>query len=66
MVVCGQFSQAFRHESSTKTTSIPTRLDSKSGQRIILWKDIQQIFEGAKAVLDNGEAVLFLTDDDFE
>jgi hypothetical protein len=58
--------QAFRTRLSNETTSIPTRLDSKTGQHIILWKDILQYFKHAEGVLNEGKAVLFLTDDNFE
>ncbi|KAF9356327.1 hypothetical protein BGX34_009989 [Mortierella sp. NVP85] len=60
------FEQAFRTKSSTGLTTIPTRLDNKTGKHIILWKDIQQYFTNAQGVLNDGKAVLFLTDDDFE
>ncbi|KAG0215740.1 hypothetical protein B0O80DRAFT_498329 [Mortierella sp. GBAus27b] len=59
-------SQSFRAESPARTVAIPTRLDIKTGLRIVLWRDIQQIFDSAKAVLNGGESVLFLTDDNFE
>ncbi|KAF9364644.1 hypothetical protein BGX34_000880 [Mortierella sp. NVP85] len=61
-----QVAQAFRVESSSKIITIPARLDPKSGKHIVLWRDVQQIFVNARAVLNNGEAVVFLTDDDFE
>jgi hypothetical protein len=41
-------------------------LDSKSGQRIVLLRDVQHTFEDAKVILNGGKAVLFLTDDNFE
>ncbi|KAG0205555.1 hypothetical protein BGX31_002927, partial [Mortierella sp. GBA43] len=46
--------------------TIPTRYDSKSSQRIVRWKDIQQYFENAKGILNGKHSVLFLTDDDLE
>ncbi|KAF9358517.1 hypothetical protein BGX34_008902 [Mortierella sp. NVP85] len=58
--------QIFRLRSSHETTSIPTRLDVKSGQRVVLWKDVLQYFKHAEGILNEGEAVLFLTDDNFE
>jgi len=57
--------QIFRLRSSHETTSIPTRLD-KSGQHVVLWKDVLQYFKQAEGVLNEGKAVLFLTDDNFE
>ncbi|KAG0225583.1 hypothetical protein B0O80DRAFT_424233 [Mortierella sp. GBAus27b] len=59
-------SQAFRAKSSSKTITIPTRQDPRSGQRIVRWKDIQQLFEDAKYVMNGDDAVLFLTDDNLE
>ncbi|KAK3820035.1 MAG: hypothetical protein J3Q66DRAFT_336099 [Benniella sp.] len=58
--------QIFRLRSSHESTSIPTRLDIKSGQRVVLWKDVLQYFKHAEGVLNEGKAVLFLTDDNFE
>ncbi|KAF9354028.1 hypothetical protein BGX34_011249 [Mortierella sp. NVP85] len=58
--------QIFRLGSSHETTSIPTRLDNTSGQHVVLWKDVLQYFKHAEGVLNEGKAVLFLTDDNFE
>jgi hypothetical protein len=59
-------SQAFRSRLSSETILIPTRHDNKSGQRIVLWKDILRYFEHAKCLMHGQEMVLFLTDDEFE
>jgi hypothetical protein len=59
-------SQAFRAQSSSKVISIHTRLDKKSGARVVLWRDIQRFFEHAKFIMHGQDMVLFLTDDDFE
>jgi len=59
-------SQAFRARLSSETTLIPTRHDIKSGQHIVLWKDILRCFKDAEYVRDGQEMVLFLTDDEFE
>ncbi|KAG0220688.1 hypothetical protein BGX31_010698 [Mortierella sp. GBA43] len=58
--------QAFRSRSSSEVVTIPTRHDSKSGQRVVRWKDIKQHFENAKTILNGKYSVLFLTDDDLE
>ncbi|KAK3820028.1 MAG: hypothetical protein J3Q66DRAFT_336088 [Benniella sp.] len=58
--------QAFRYRHSQEVIAIPTRLDNKSGQRIVLLRDVQHAFEDAKTILNGGKAVLFLTDDNFE
>ncbi|KAF9936240.1 hypothetical protein BGZ65_002616, partial [Modicella reniformis] len=62
-------SQPFQLHSSTKSSEIihiPTRLDSKSGQRVIRWKDIQQYFKRAKGLMNGRDVVLFLTDGNLE
>ncbi|KAF9356328.1 hypothetical protein BGX34_009990 [Mortierella sp. NVP85] len=60
------YEQSFWTKSSTEIITIPTRVDNKTGNRIILWKDVQQYFKNAQGVLNDGKAVLFLTDDNFE
>ena len=62
----GTFLQQFRAQSSFHVISIPTRLDTKSGVRIVLWRDIQRCFEHARYILCGQDVVLFLTDDNFE
>ncbi|KAF9985187.1 hypothetical protein BGZ65_011494 [Modicella reniformis] len=59
-------SQAFRVQFSSKVITIPTRYDPKSKQLVVRWKDILQHFENAKAIMNEEDAVLFLTDDDLE
>ena len=59
-------SQAFRARLSSETTLIPTRHDSKSGQRIVLWKDVLRCYKNAEYVRHGQEMVLFLTTDEFE
>jgi hypothetical protein len=59
-------SQSFRDQNSSKIVTIPTRQDTKSGQRIVRWKDVQQCFENAKTIMNGEDIVLFLTDDDLE
>jgi len=59
-------SQTFRAQSSCKVLSIHTRLDKKSGARVILWRDIQRLFKHAEFIMHGQDIVLFLTDDDFE
>ena len=60
-----QQTQAFRASLSNEILEIPTRMD-KTGQRIVLWKDIQLGFENARCIRKGGALVLFLTDDNFE
>jgi hypothetical protein len=55
--------QVFRHGHTT--VAISTRLDNKTGQRVVLLADIQQIFADARVILNGGKIVSFLTDDKF-
>ncbi|KAI8354373.1 hypothetical protein B0O80DRAFT_426406 [Mortierella sp. GBAus27b] len=59
-------SQAFRAQDSSSIIGIPTRRDVKSGQRVVLWKDVERSFVGAQSIMNGQHAVLFLTDDDFQ
>ncbi|KAG0246817.1 hypothetical protein B0O80DRAFT_529856 [Mortierella sp. GBAus27b] len=54
--------QEFRDESSSKVIAIPTQYDPKTAQQIVLWKDIQQCFGNAKSIMNDKNAVLFVTD----
>ncbi|KAF9358515.1 hypothetical protein BGX34_008900 [Mortierella sp. NVP85] len=56
--------QVFRHGHTT--AAISTRLDNKTGQRIVLWADIWQIFANTKAILNGGKTVPLLTDDNLK
>lgn len=58
--------QAFRTESSSTVTSIPTRYDRKTSQHVVRLKDIQNRFEDAQCIMNGEATVLFLTDDDLE
>ncbi|KAF8939683.1 hypothetical protein BGZ58_008978 [Dissophora ornata] len=64
--------QAFQAYSSPNSLPISgpidinIRTDDRTGQRVVLWKDLQLIFENAKYILNDGAAVSFLTDDNFE
>ncbi|KAI8350796.1 hypothetical protein B0O80DRAFT_428350 [Mortierella sp. GBAus27b] len=57
----GVLSQAFRSGTSTRITTIPTRLDTKRGERVVRWSDILQCY--GDSVRDT---VLFLADGDLE
>ncbi|KAG0352556.1 hypothetical protein BC939DRAFT_165375 [Gamsiella multidivaricata] len=61
----GQHWQAFRTSSSPEVLTIEVRRD-KTGQLIILWKDIQRVFKDAEYIKHDSAAVSFLVDDDFE
>ncbi|KAG0352555.1 hypothetical protein BGZ54_002705, partial [Gamsiella multidivaricata] len=61
----GQHWQAFRTSSSPEVLTIEVRRD-KTGQLIILWKDIQRVFKDAEYIKHDSAAVSFLVDDGFE
>ncbi|KAG0201148.1 Vacuolar protein 8 [Mortierella sp. GBA30] len=63
--------QAFRQSiqpgaSPAPEIHIDARFDSKTQKHIIRWRDIQQVFDGAKYVLDGQKVVSFMADDNFE
>ncbi|KAF9345692.1 hypothetical protein BGX26_002871 [Mortierella sp. AD094] len=58
--------QAFRARSSSTAWNIPARLDPKTGQHIVLWREIQRAFKNAECIVNNGDFVPFLLNDDFE
>ncbi|KAF8929651.1 hypothetical protein EDD21DRAFT_441243 [Dissophora ornata] len=51
---------------TSDTVSIDTRIDPETGQRIVLWSDIQQVFEGARSLRNGGHAVSFLAGNDLK
>jgi hypothetical protein len=58
-----QPSQAFRSLSKS-VTYIPTMTDT-TGQLIVLWEDIEDVFTGAKSVRDGDTLVPFMKDASF-
>jgi hypothetical protein len=48
------------------TIFIPSKPDKKTGERIVLWRDIQREFKNADRIRDGNTSVVFTTDDDFE
>ncbi|KAK3829187.1 MAG: hypothetical protein J3Q66DRAFT_410698 [Benniella sp.] len=58
-------SQRFKDPFTSKTVLIPTRIDKKSGERFVLWEDIQATFKSASYITNDGEVVLFMVDDNF-
>jgi hypothetical protein len=61
----GPPSQGFRVGSSAPVY-IKARLDPKTGQYCILWRDVQRTFNGVRQVQYGSEVVSFLTDDKLE
>ncbi|KAF9173133.1 hypothetical protein BGX21_009201 [Mortierella sp. AD011] len=66
------FRAVYRHGTTSTavpyapTTDINPRFDAKSGQYIILWSDVQRVFQDAQYALDGAEMVPFLVDDNWE
>ncbi|KAI8604425.1 hypothetical protein EDD21DRAFT_350947 [Dissophora ornata] len=58
--------QAFRAATSTGTVYIPARLDSKTGENVVLWKDIQMAFNKPRCIMSGSDVVVFMVDDDFQ
>ncbi|KAK3815403.1 MAG: hypothetical protein J3Q66DRAFT_389248 [Benniella sp.] len=60
-------SQAFRAQSSSKIISIPTRLDLKSKQHVVLLMDIQLSFGHVRRIMrSGGDTVVLLTDENLQ
>ncbi|KAK3820208.1 MAG: hypothetical protein J3Q66DRAFT_368224 [Benniella sp.] len=51
---------------SQSTISIASRFDEKTGERIVLWRHIQQAIKNADHVRNGNTFVVFMTDDNFE
>ncbi|KAF9916422.1 hypothetical protein BX616_003800 [Lobosporangium transversale] len=58
--------QGFRHESSGKLTYVNTRVDSRTGEHVILWDDVQTSFADVQYVEKDGAIVNFMVDDGLE
>ncbi|KAK3821120.1 MAG: hypothetical protein J3Q66DRAFT_438038 [Benniella sp.] len=61
-----QVIQAFRSSSSDKIIHILAKLDPKKGHHIVLWRDIQRAFEGARFIMDGASYVPFILDENFD
>ncbi|KAI8349889.1 hypothetical protein B0O80DRAFT_142872 [Mortierella sp. GBAus27b] len=69
----GDFLQGFRVISGPSSTPvdnstifIASRPDKKTGERIVLWRDIQREIKNADRIRNGNTSVSFMTDDDFE
>ncbi|KAG0246581.1 hypothetical protein BGX31_000559 [Mortierella sp. GBA43] len=60
-----QSSQAFRGSSRAGIIYISTVLDNKTGKRIVLWEDIQDVFRDAQYVRNGNAHVSFMRDENF-
>ncbi|KAG0350945.1 hypothetical protein BGZ54_003509, partial [Gamsiella multidivaricata] len=66
-----RLSQAFRLRTSPGSSTqadivkVKTRIDTNTGQHIILWRDVLLYFENAKCAMNADNVVAFLADDNF-
>ncbi|KAG0005384.1 hypothetical protein BGZ65_011319, partial [Modicella reniformis] len=51
---------------SASTIFIQSKLDKKTGERIVLWKDIQREIKNADRIRNGNKSISFMTDGDFE
>ena len=58
--------QAFRDPLTSEIILIPTRFDNKTGEHVILWRDIQSRFRRIECIMLSNELVLPLVDDNFD
>ncbi|KAG0362496.1 hypothetical protein BGZ54_008592, partial [Gamsiella multidivaricata] len=58
-------SQAFRVPPSSSTLSIDAHLDYRTGQYVILWLDVQRIFEDVHYVKQGSSVVSLMSDQNF-
>ncbi|KAF9154354.1 hypothetical protein BG015_001197 [Linnemannia schmuckeri] len=58
--------QSLKAQFSSEVHTVNARLDKKSGDYVILWKDIQMGLPYVQHVLDGSNIVSLLADDNFE
>ncbi|KAF9357292.1 hypothetical protein BGX34_009447 [Mortierella sp. NVP85] len=58
--------QAFQSRSTDEVANIPAHVDPKTGQYIVLWRDIKSGFEHAKSIWIGKSLVPFLADENLE
>ncbi|KAI7827625.1 hypothetical protein BC939DRAFT_85558 [Gamsiella multidivaricata] len=58
--------QSFREHTTSTTINSATRVDRKTGARIVLWRDIQIAFSNVLYVMDGRDLMPFLKDDNFD
>jgi hypothetical protein len=58
--------QAFQSHSTDEVANIPTHVDPKTGQYVVLWRDIKSGFEHAKSIWIGKSLVPFLADENLE
>jgi hypothetical protein len=55
--------QAFRSRSVTDSdVNIPTQVDPKTGALVVLWRDIQDVFENVKTIRNGKSLVPFVNE----
>ncbi|KAF9360809.1 hypothetical protein BGX26_007571 [Mortierella sp. AD094] len=52
--------------SSTETVAIESQMDNITGERVVLWSDVQQVFQNARYVCKGESLISFLVDNEFE
>ncbi|KAI8347722.1 hypothetical protein B0O80DRAFT_209576 [Mortierella sp. GBAus27b] len=55
--------QAFRNPSTDEVVNIPTHKDPDTSNLVVLWQDIQDMFDNIEYIKDGKSLVSFLTDD---
>ncbi|KAK3821037.1 MAG: hypothetical protein J3Q66DRAFT_425935 [Benniella sp.] len=58
--------QAFRCRSSGKPANIPTSVDPKTGELVVLWNDVQRAFKNAESIRKENDMLPFLKDENLE
>lgn len=58
--------QAFRNRYTKDVANIPTLVDPKTGNRVVLWEDIRSGFKKAESIWNGDSLVLFLKDENLE
>ncbi|KAG0228366.1 hypothetical protein B0O80DRAFT_501582 [Mortierella sp. GBAus27b] len=62
----GQPMQEFQRRSSEDVVRITTRVDPRTKERVVLWRDIQSGIKNAESIWNGNSLVSFLTDDNLE
>jgi hypothetical protein len=58
--------QAFRSRTTNEVINIPTTLDPKTGELVILWSNIQDGFENARSIRNGYDLVPLMKDENLQ
>ncbi|KAG0222181.1 hypothetical protein BGX31_009288 [Mortierella sp. GBA43] len=58
--------QAFQSRTTHEVINIPTTLDPKTGELVILWSDIQDGFENARSIRNGDDLVPLMKDENLQ